>query len=107
MNDPSFYESPDKSQISYFLLCNFIDLFIPVAIPESDRVFNHAQSPQLSGDKGHTIWPGGWLNFSNIFGLSDSVWQIFLQFLQYYIGEKVIIERKPQYESGKDIYLSL
>ena len=54
----SFHESPDKSQISYFLLCNYIDLFIPVAIPESDRLFNHAQSLQLAGDKGHTIWPG-------------------------------------------------
>ena len=52
-------ESPDKSQISYFLVCNYIDLFIPVAIPESDRLFNHAQSLQLAGDKGHTIWPGG------------------------------------------------
>ena len=51
-------KSPDKSQISYFLLCNYIDLFIPVAILESDRLFNHAQSHQLAGDKGHTIWPG-------------------------------------------------
>ena len=56
----SFHESPDKSQISYFLLCNYIDLFIPVAIPESDRLFNHAQSLQLAGDKGHTIWPGNY-----------------------------------------------
>ena len=57
MNRPnlSFHESPDKSQISYFLLCNYIDFFIPVAIPESDRLFNHAQSLQLAGDKGHTI----------------------------------------------------
>ena len=47
----SFHESPDKSQISYFLLCNYIDLFIPVAIPGSDRLFNHAQSLQLAGDK--------------------------------------------------------
>ena len=54
----SFHKSPDKSQISYFLLCNYIDLFIPVAIPELDRLFNHAQSLQLAGDKGHTIWPG-------------------------------------------------
>ena len=54
----SFHESPDKSQISYFPLCNYIDLFIPVAIPESDRLLNHAQSLQLAGDKGHTIWPG-------------------------------------------------
>ena len=54
----SFHGSPDKSQISYFLLCNYIDLFIPVAIPESDRLFNHAQSHQLAGDKGHTILPG-------------------------------------------------
>ena len=30
----------------------------------------------------------GWLNFSIIFGLSDTVWQNFLQFLQYWIGEK-------------------
>ena len=60
----SFHESPDKSQICYFLLCNYIDLFIPVAIPESDRLFNHAQSLslQLAGDKGHTIWPGYWVN---------------------------------------------
>ena len=58
MNDLSFHESPDKSQISYFLLCNYIDLVIPVAIPQSDRLFNHAQSHQLAGDKGHTIWPG-------------------------------------------------
>ena len=58
MNDLRFHKLPDKSQISYFLLCNYIDLFIPVAIPESDRVFNHAQSLQLAGDKGHTIWPG-------------------------------------------------
>ena len=42
MNYLSFQESPDKSQISYFLLCNYIDLFIPVAILESDRLFNHA-----------------------------------------------------------------
>ena len=57
MNDLSFHKSPDKSQISYFLLCNYIDLFIfiPVAIPETDRLFNHAQSLQLAGDKGHTI----------------------------------------------------
>ena len=55
MNNLSFHESPDKSQISYFLLCNYIDFFIPVAIPESDRLFNHAQSLQLAGDKGHTI----------------------------------------------------
>ena len=54
----SFHESPDKSQISYFLLCNYIDLFIPVAIPESDRLFNHFQSLQMAGDKGHTIRPG-------------------------------------------------
>ena len=60
MNDLSFHESPDKSQISYFLLFNYIDLVIPAAIPESDslRLFNHAQSHQLAGDKGHTIWPG-------------------------------------------------
>ena len=55
MNDISFHESPDKSQISYFLLCNYIDLSIPVAIPESDRLFNHAQSLQLAGDKVHSI----------------------------------------------------
>ena len=68
MNDLIFQKSPDKSQISYFLLCNYIDLFIPVAILESDRLFNHAQSLQLAGDKGHTIWPGwAWLN-----SLSDS-----------------------------------
>ena len=42
MNYLSFQESPDKSHISYFLLCNYIDLFIPVAILESDRLFNHA-----------------------------------------------------------------
>ena len=47
MNDLSFQKSPDKSQISYFLLCNYIDLFIPVAILESDRLFNHALSLQL------------------------------------------------------------
>ena len=58
MNDLSFQKSPDKSQISYFLICNYIDLFIPVAILESDRLFNHAQSLQLAGDKSHTIWPG-------------------------------------------------
>ena len=56
--DLSFQKSPDKSQISYFLLCNYIDLFNPVAILESDRLFNHAQSLQLAGDKGHTILPG-------------------------------------------------
>ena len=33
MNDLSFHESPDKSQISYFLQCDYIDLVIPVAIP--------------------------------------------------------------------------
>ena len=58
MNDLSFQKSPDKSQIFYFLLCNYIDLFILVAIPESDRLFKHAQSLQLAGDKGHTILPG-------------------------------------------------
>ena len=60
MSDLSFQKSPDKSQIFYFLLCYFIDLFIPVAILESVRLtlFNHAQSLQLSDDKGHTIWPG-------------------------------------------------
>ena len=59
-NLPTPQPCGDKSQISYFLLCNYIDLFIPVAIPESDRVrlFNHAQSLQLAGDKSHTIWPG-------------------------------------------------
>ena len=55
MNYLSFQESPDKSQISYFLLCNCIGLFIPVALLESDKLFNHAQSLQLAGDKGHTI----------------------------------------------------
>ena len=58
MNDLYFHESPDKSQISYFLLCNYIDLFNPVAIPESDRLFNHAQSHQLAGDKGHSVGRG-------------------------------------------------
>ena len=58
MNDLSFQKSPDKSQISYFLLCNYIGLFIPVAILESDRLFKHAQSLQLAGDKGHAILPG-------------------------------------------------
>ena len=62
----SFHVSPDKSQISYFLLCNYIDLFIPVAIPESDRLFNHAQSHQLAGDKGHTIWPGLQRKMTNV-----------------------------------------
>ena len=57
-----FKKSPDKSQISYFLLCNYIDLFIPVAILEADRLFNHAQSLQLAGDKGHTILPGRGVN---------------------------------------------
>ena len=41
---------------------------------------------------GVQYWPGrrtcpfssaGWLNFSIIFGLSDTVWQISMQFLQY------------------------
>ena len=58
MNDLSFQKSPDKSQISYFLLCNYIGLFIPVARLESDRLFKHAQSLQLAGDKSHTILPG-------------------------------------------------
>ena len=43
---------------SYVIILKIIDLFIPVAIPESDRLFNHAQSLQLAGDKRHTIWPG-------------------------------------------------
>ena len=58
MNDLSFQKSPDKSQISYFLLCNYIGLFIPVARLESDRLLKHAQSLQLAGDKSHTILPG-------------------------------------------------
>ena len=58
MNDPSFQKSPDKSQISYFFLCNYIGLFIPVARLESDRLLKHAQSLQLAGDKSHTILPG-------------------------------------------------
>ena len=58
MNDLSFQKSPDKSQISYFLLCNYIGLFIPVARLESDRLFKHAQSLQLAGDKSHTILSG-------------------------------------------------
>ena len=58
MNDLSFQKSPDKSQIFYFLLCNYIGLFIPVARLESDRLFKHAQSLQLAGDKSHTILPG-------------------------------------------------
>ena len=58
MNDLSFQKSPDKSQISYFLLCNYIGLFIPVARLESERLFKHAQSLQLAGDKSHTILPG-------------------------------------------------
>ena len=55
-----FKKSSDKSRISSFLLCNYIDLFIPAAILEADRLFNHAQwaSLQLAGDKGHTILPG-------------------------------------------------
>ena len=61
MNDLSFQKSPDKSQIFYFLICIYIDLFIPVAILESDRLFYHAKSLQLAGDKGHTILPGGFL----------------------------------------------
>ena len=48
MNDLSFQKSPDKSQISYFLLCNYIGLFIPVARLESDRLLKHAQSLQPS-----------------------------------------------------------
>ena len=56
MNDLSFQKLPDNSQISNFLLCNYIDLFIPVAILESDRLFNHAQSLQLAGDNGHTYY---------------------------------------------------
>ena len=36
----------------------------------------------------YDFYPAGWLNSSIIFGLSDSVWRIFLQFLQYWIGEK-------------------
>ena len=58
MNYLSFQKSPDKSQISYFLLCNYIGLFIPVARLESDRVSKHVQSLQLAGDKSHTILPG-------------------------------------------------
>ena len=58
MNDLSFQKSPDKSQISYFLLCNYIGLFIPVVRLESDRLLKHAQSLQLAGDKSHTILPG-------------------------------------------------
>ena len=60
MNDLSFQKSPDKSQISYFLLCNYIGLFIPVPVArlESDRLLKHAQSRQLAGDKSHTILPG-------------------------------------------------
>ena len=58
MNYLSFQKSPDKSQISYFLLCNYIGLFIPVARLESDRLLKHAQSLQLAGDKSHTILPG-------------------------------------------------
>ena len=57
MNDLSFQKSPDKSQISYFLLCIYIGLFIPVARLESDRLLKHAQSLQLAG-KSHTILPG-------------------------------------------------
>ena len=58
MNDLSFQKSPDKSQISYFLLCIYIGLFIPVARLESNRLLKHAQSLQLAGDKSHTILPG-------------------------------------------------
>ena len=58
MNYLNFQKSPDKSQISYFLLCNYIGLFIPVARLESDRLLKHAQSLQLAGDKSHTILPG-------------------------------------------------
>ena len=68
MNDLSFQKSPDKSQISYFLLCNYIDLFILVAIAailatdtrvrQAVQSCGHAQSLQLAGDNGHTIWPG-------------------------------------------------
>ena len=31
--------------------CRYIDLFIPVAIPESNRLFNHTQRPES---------PAGW-----------------------------------------------
>ena len=68
----SFHESPEKSQISYFLLCNYIDLFIPVAIPESDRLFNHAQSLEQAGDKGHSVDRGGSDEVTNR-GWSDEV----------------------------------
>ena len=47
----SLHESLDKSQISYFLLCNYIDLFIPVAIPESDKLFSVQSCPES---------PAGW-----------------------------------------------
>ena len=40
-----------------FTVCNYLDLFIPVAIIESDRLFSHAQSLQLAGDTWMHIWP--------------------------------------------------
>ena len=46
-------------------------------IYNSDQVEEHVHFSSAS-----------WLNFSIIFGLSDTVWQIFLQFLQYLIEEK-------------------
>ena len=63
MNDLSFQKSPDKSQISYFLLCNYIGLFIPVGsrqtrVRQAVVLLKHAQSLQLAGDKSHTILLG-------------------------------------------------
>ena len=91
MNDPSFQKvARQESDFLFSPICNYIDLFIPVAILESDRLFYHAQSHQLAGDKGHTIWPG-WnaalhsnvsisarvsIELSDRFKLSDTIYSL-------------------------------
>ena len=88
MNDLSFQKSPDKSQISYFLLCNYIGLFIPVARLESDRLLKHAQSLQLAGDKSHSVGWGIYLVMQ--FGKT----LVFFFFLMFFSRKKLGLQKK-------------
>ena len=63
-------------------VANCIDLFIPVAIPESDMLFNHAKSLQLAGNKGYTNWPG-----THLFKWPESwmIYSLLLFYLLFYL----------------------
>ena len=101
MNDLSFQKSPDKSQISYFLLCSYIGSLIPVARLESDRLLKHAQSLQLAGDKSHTILPGIFTTMESDYMLNPvHVKHSYLYFKKARVSE-VILSLSGRINAGK------